>query len=109
MMLRIATIFNCCALVSSTGLAGWFGPSNYSECVEKYVKGAKSNRAAVILNYTCRMEFDQQKRSTDWKNYYDCVRGNLEDVEQDSAALFLLRSCQEKHAKLFYQEVRPLK
>lgn len=88
--------------MSSTASAGWFGPSDFSECAEKYVKRAKSNRAAVILNYTCRMQFDQKKQSSEWKSYFDCVRDNLEDVSQDNAASLLVRACQEKHQQLFY-------
>lgn len=99
---QITAIFICFSLISPAALAGWFGPSDFSGCVEKYVKRAKSNRAAVILNYTCRMQFDQKKQSADWISYYDCVRDNLEDVEQDNAASLLVRSCQEKHRQLFY-------
>lgn len=99
---KITAVLVCFLLISTAAHAGWFGPSNFSGCVEKYVKRAKSNRAAIILNYTCRMQFDQNKQSADWKSYYDCVRDNLEDVEQDNAASLLVISCQEKHRQLFY-------
>jgi hypothetical protein len=99
---RITIVSFFYTLMSSAAFAGWFDPSNFSECAEKYVKRAKSNRAALILNYTCRMQFDQNKQSSDWKSYYDCVRNNLEDVEQDNAASLLVRSCQERYRQLFY-------
>lgn len=100
LIISIALLF----FISSTCdcFGGWFGPSDFSGCVEKYVKPSKSHRAAVILNYTCRMQFDQKKQSAVWISYYDCVRDNLKDVEQDTAAYLLTRSCQEKHRQLFY-------
>ena len=42
-------------------IAGFFGPSSYSDCVEKYVKGAKCDNAVFILNRTCIMQFDENK------------------------------------------------
>ena len=99
-LFSILLVFQCVATPSV--FAGLFGPSSFSECVEKYVTKTKSNRAALILNHTCRMEFDQKKQSSDWKEYYECVRSNLKNVEQDNAATILTRSCQEKHSKLFY-------
>jgi hypothetical protein len=100
--LKLAVMFIYSFLIPSACLAGWFGPSNFSECVEKYVKQAKSNHAALILGHTCRMQLNQNKQSSEWESYYSCVRDNLEDVEQDKAALFFVISCQEKHRHLFY-------
>jgi len=31
---RIATVFFCCTLMFPTAFAGWFGPSDFSECAE---------------------------------------------------------------------------
>lgn len=101
-VLVVSVFLVCFFSMPSTALAAWFGPSDFSGCVEKYVKGVKSSRAAYILNSTCRMQFDQKKQSADWNSYYDCVRDNLEDVENDNAASLLLRSCQKKHRQLFY-------
>ena len=99
---QVSVIFVFLFFISPTAFAGWFSPSNYSECVEKYVKQSKSNRAAIILSRTCRQEFTDDVQSSDWKKYYSCVRGNLKDVEQDSAASVLVRSCQEKYSDLFF-------
>lgn len=101
-LLPITAAIFCLCLMPPVANAGWFGPSNYSECVEKYVKKAKCNRAAIILAITCRMQFDENKQSSEWGKYYDCVRDNLEDVEQDQAAVVLTNSCKKKYPQLFY-------
>ena len=87
-------------------IAGFFGPSSYSDCVEKYVKVAKCDNSVFILNRTCIMQFDENKNSPDWKVYYKCVRKNLANVDQEKSAYILTRSCQKKHSNLFYLDWR---
>lgn len=51
--------------------AGWlWGPSNYTECVAKYVAPAKCKRAAYMLNSTCIMEYEEKKDSWSWQAFY---------------------------------------
>jgi hypothetical protein len=44
-------------LVSESTLAGWFGPSNYDECLLDNMKGVASNAAAVAITQACRSKF----------------------------------------------------
>jgi len=44
-------------LVSESTLAGWFGPSNYDECLLDNMKGVASNTAAVAIAQACRSKF----------------------------------------------------
>jgi len=90
---QVSVVFLCFFLISPSAHAVWFSPSNYSECVEKYVKPSKSKRAAAILNHTCRQQFTENIQSSDWEKYYSCVRSNLKNVEIDHAASLLVRSC----------------
>ncbi len=88
-------------LISNSAFAGWFYPSDYPECVDKYVSKAKSERAAIILRSTCDMEFKQNKNSDEWKEFYSCVRDKLKDIAIDRAAIIVYHSCKEKYSKLF--------
>ncbi len=42
--------------------AGWFGPSNYEECILENMKEAKSDGAAYAIALACRNEFPPEKR-----------------------------------------------
>jgi len=42
--------------------AGWFGPSNFEECILEKMKEAKSDYAAYAIATACRNEFPQNKR-----------------------------------------------
>jgi len=44
-------------LTPSVCLAGWFGPSNYDECIFKNMKGVTSDRAATAIGEACRRQF----------------------------------------------------
>lgn len=44
-------------LVSGATMAGWFGPSNYDECLLDNMKGVASNTAAVAIAQACRSKF----------------------------------------------------
>jgi hypothetical protein len=37
--------------------AGWFGPSNYDECILDSMKGVTSNSAAILIKEACRKKF----------------------------------------------------
>lgn len=44
-------------LVSGSTLAGWFGPSNYAECVLKNIKGVSGDMAANAVRMACNRQF----------------------------------------------------
>ena len=46
-------------LVLTTGSvnAGWFGPSNFEECILDGMKGVASDSAAYAIAYACRSKF----------------------------------------------------
>lgn len=41
--------------------AGWFGPSNFDECILERMKEAKSNYAAIAIAAACRNEFPKKE------------------------------------------------
>ena len=49
--------FSLVILVSTTASAGWFGPSNYDECILESMKGVTSNVAARLVESSCREKF----------------------------------------------------
>lgn len=74
----------------SWGVAGWFGPSTYEECVLENMKGVTSNQAAVIIAKACREKFPE-------KNYdpYEALGVKREPVRSLSpkeVALLSIRS-----------------
>lgn len=44
-------------LFSTTASAGWFGPSNYDECILESMKGVTSDVAARLVARSCREKF----------------------------------------------------
>lgn len=42
--------------------AGWFGPSNYEECILEKMKEAKTNSAAFAIATACRSKFPNKER-----------------------------------------------
>ncbi len=86
--------------------AGWFGPDNYAECIEKYVPVAESNKAALALNSSCELEFQREFKTKKWLKYYDCLRDNLPGVKVDKAAVVIWQSCRDKYPGLFRKDHR---
>jgi hypothetical protein len=103
---QLAIIF-LMMLISKAVFAGWFYPSDYPECVDKYVSKSKSERAAIILRNTCDKEFKQNQNSDEWKEFYSCVRDDLKDIAIDRVAIIVFHSCKEKYSKLFPQQPNP--
>lgn len=57
--------FVLCALgLPVSALAGWFGPSNYNECILDNVRGVVNNTAALVVEHACREKFPK----FDWSN-----------------------------------------
>lgn len=43
--------------IQSTALAGWFSPKDYDECILDSMKGVTSNKAASMIERSCRKKF----------------------------------------------------
>lgn len=43
--------------------AGWFGATNYDECILESMKGVTSNTAAAAINRSCRAKYPVKERS----------------------------------------------
>lgn len=50
-----------CATVSATAGAGWFGPSNYDECILEHLKGVSSDMGARMVAASCAKQFPPKK------------------------------------------------
>ena len=56
-------------LLVTQAQAGWFGPSNYDECVLDGMKGVESDLAAKVIVAACRRQFPlKQKESQQTPN-----------------------------------------
>ncbi len=61
---RVAA-FSLVILLSTESSAGWFGPSNYAECILESMKGVTSDRAATLVARSCREKFpDKPQKKT---------------------------------------------
>lgn len=54
MILKLALI-----TFAGSASAGWFGPSNYEECILDNMKGVTSNAAAIAIASACRSQFPE--------------------------------------------------
>lgn len=57
----IRFLFFVLLLLPNSSYAGWFGPSNYNECILDEMKGVTSNLAAYNIERACRARFPIQK------------------------------------------------
>lgn len=76
--------------------AGWFGPSNYEECVEDNIKKVSSEFAARAILLSCRALFDDPWLSQDQKKYHNCILKNMKGVSTDVAARVIMQNCRKK-------------
>jgi len=88
--------------------AWWpFGPSNSRDCILKYQKKAKCEKASTLINIACKCKFKPKKHDPlsqfQGCNYdphvYDCILDNISDAQNDQAALTIFISCVGKHNK----------
>ena len=49
-------------LASTETQAGWFGPSNYDECIFESMKGVTSDLAAQAIIQSCREKFPEKQK-----------------------------------------------
>lgn len=100
-------------LTTFTPAFAWslFGPKNEHECILKYQKIAKCNRASAIINMACSCKFNGSQvfvGKTLWGCYVnnnfayslkavDCILENIGDAQNDIAASSVLRTCTQKY------------
>lgn len=65
-MIKYCLIIIIC-IYPSVSLGGWFGPSNYDECVLESMKGVTSDLAARLIVISCQNKFLEQIPN----DYYD--------------------------------------
>lgn len=57
------TYFFIALFYPAVASAGWFGPSNYDECVLESMKGVTSDVAARVIVRSCREKFPEKRPS----------------------------------------------
>jgi len=57
------TLILLVALIPSLSFAGWFGPSNFDDCVLDGIKSAKSDEAAKYVYVACGKKFPEKPQS----------------------------------------------
>lgn len=60
-MRTILWLFSLVLFCPTVSLAGWFGPSDYEECILESMKGVSSNAAAIAIAVACKKKFPPQK------------------------------------------------
>jgi len=102
--------------------AWWpFGPSNFDDCILKYQKEAKCERASILINSSCKCKFNPEAREGDDISgsgldplfrgigtpricqynsaVYDCILDNIGNAQNDKAAVAIFNSCVSKYNK----------
>jgi hypothetical protein len=59
-MKRLFTVICLLVWMPIPAIGGWFGPSNYEECILKNMKGVTSDEAARAIQGACRREFPRK-------------------------------------------------
>ena len=59
--LSAATLLGSLVLNSVSSNAGWFGPSDFDECILESMKGVTSDRAARIISRSCWRKYPKKK------------------------------------------------
>ncbi|MDD4154576.1 MAG: hypothetical protein PHT30_04110 [Bacilli bacterium] len=72
-IIRMATFLIYVSSMALPVFAGWFGPSNYDECILESMKGVTSDKAAILIESICRKKFlekpekDHESRDLSYK------------------------------------------
>ena len=105
-------------------MGGWFGPSNYEECILENMKGVASDAAVRAIARVCRKKFppvESKLRSSSLPKmneqikqylinqekavvqerlaeqlYEECILENMNGVASDKAAMAIMRACRKK-------------
>ena len=59
-MKRLFTVICLFIWMPIPAMGGWFGPSNYEECILKNMKGVTSDKAVLEIRRACRAKFPEK-------------------------------------------------
>lgn len=71
-----------------------FDPDNQEDCVLKYQKLAKCERAAVIINNACKCKFEFCDSMN--SSLADCLLSNIPDAQTGAAATSIYNACKHQ-------------
>jgi hypothetical protein len=57
---RLFTVICLLIWMPIPAMGGWFGPSNYEECILKNMKGVTSDKAVLEIRKACRAKFPRK-------------------------------------------------
>lgn len=77
-MKRLFTVICLFIWMPIPAMGGWFGPSNYEECILKNMKGVTSDRAVLEIKKACRAKFP--KKPIKKPKLRDVPKKVLEDI-----------------------------
>jgi hypothetical protein len=105
-MIRLSTIAILLFFLTPAQINAWwpFGPSNSDDCILKYQKEAKCERASYMINFACKCKFKPEydplslfKECNYNPDVYDCILDNIGNAQNDQAAFAIFRSCISKY------------
>ena len=76
--------------------AGWFGPSTFEECIDKYIVSAKTNYASDAVIMSCSLEFKKKKTDAKYKSYYKCIRQDVVKAQSEKSAKIMAYRCKSR-------------
>jgi len=98
-MLRTLLVVMCLVLGSGDANAGWFGPDNKQECMEKYKDGVTNIGAQNAMAYGCKFLFiDGQEK------YGKCLLKIIKKIRSNDGFLFAGVPC----ASLYFGKLKKL-
>ena len=59
-MKRLFTVICLLVWMPIPAMGGWFGPSNYDECILEHMKGVTSDKAVLEIRKACRAKFPKK-------------------------------------------------
>ncbi|MGE4441914.1 MAG: hypothetical protein AB7D27_10565 [Desulfomicrobium sp.] len=74
----VAMFALCSCVVVNESYAGWFGPSNYDECILDNMKNVDSDAAARLVAQACRKKFPVNKNSNSIQELKEDVVNKIE-------------------------------
>lgn len=81
-MKRLFTVICLFIWMPIPAMGGWFGPSNYEECILKNMKGVTSDKAVLEIRKACRAKFP--KKPIKKPKIRDVPKKVLEDITGDA-------------------------
>jgi hypothetical protein len=104
-MIRVLPIAILLFFLTPGQINAWwpFGPSNFDDCILKYQKEAKCQRASILINISCKCKFDPVECPDEYYGYnpgvWDCILDNIGNAQNEQAAFAISRSCISKYNK----------